>query len=466
MEYIACENVYSKIRLANNKYHLFDNVKSVLVGFSGGKDSTVLLHALKSMSGEFGIEVYAMHVNHQIRGNEALRDETFCKDFCEEYGIPFLSKRIDVPTEAEKLSVGLEEAARIMRYDSFERVLEINSIDAVATAHTMSDNEETLIFRAARGSSAKGMCGIPPKRDNIIRPLILCSTQDVLAYADELCLSYVCDSTNNDLHITRNMIRKKICPLLEKINPKHEEAFSSLADSLRNDCDYIESMAEEYYSCDSCKVLALLHPAILSRVINKKYSLIGTDAQLTSDHIYEISKLLKKYSGQNVKKLLCLPGDINIIIDSDNVKFEKQQQKPKVTGFCGELRPGLNDFSKHGFMLYITNGPADEDVLRYYESTYGAVIHTEVKASLFSDKIIARSRNDGDTYVFGGMTRKVKKLFNENGVERDERDDVPLICDSKGILWIPSFPVRDGEKPNENENKIKIIYIKNGEMTK
>ena len=165
-----------------------------------------LLEILSKLKDEYGIILKAVHLNHNIRGQEALRDQRVVEEFCQKLGIECLSYSVDIPALAKEMGIGEEECGRIKRYECFNDA----GCDAVATAHTLSDSIETMMFNLIRGTGLKGLCGIPAKRDNIIRPLIECTRSEIESYCKDNKIDYVTDSTNLTDDYTRNYIRHNI----------------------------------------------------------------------------------------------------------------------------------------------------------------------------------------------------------------------------------------------------------------
>ncbi|MEG1869719.1 MAG: tRNA lysidine(34) synthetase TilS, partial [Oscillospiraceae bacterium] len=184
-----------KVFAANQNLVLMQQQDTVLVGFSGGADSVALLHFLYSHRIQLGITVKACHINHNLRGNEALRDEHFAQSFCKRYNIPLDTVSLDIKSVAVSENLSVEHAARNERYRIFD-LLSQKYNAKIATAHTLTDSMETIIFNMARGTGLKGLTGIPAKRGNIIRPLILLTRSEIEAYCESNCLDYVTDSTN------------------------------------------------------------------------------------------------------------------------------------------------------------------------------------------------------------------------------------------------------------------------------
>lgn len=212
----------------------------VYVGLSGGADSVSLLHALRELSAELGFTVAAVHIDHGLRGAESDGDMRFCVELCEKLGIPLELRRLDIAgIKAKHESV--EECARRARYQAFSEVV---GNDILATAHNLNDNAETVLMNLMRGTGIKGLCGIPPKRGNIIRPLIRCSRAEVEEYCRLNDLTYVTDSTNLSDEYTRNRIRHILLPEMLKINPSLPETIRRMTETLRSDRDYLEGLAD------------------------------------------------------------------------------------------------------------------------------------------------------------------------------------------------------------------------------
>ena len=178
-----------------------------------------LLDVLDALRTELGFALYACHYNHRLRGIESDRDEAFCRTLCKKRNIPLLTGSGDVASEAESTGRGIEETARKMRYAFFDEALAHFGADKVATAHNADDNLETLIMHLARGTGLRGLCGIPPLRDKLIRPILFASRSEIEAHCRSRGLEHVEDRTNSDERYTRNRIRARVMPVLQSINP-------------------------------------------------------------------------------------------------------------------------------------------------------------------------------------------------------------------------------------------------------
>lgn len=210
----------------------------VVAALSGGADSVSLLYALKLLKPRLGFSLSACHVNHGLRGEESDGDMRFCQQLCQRLDIPLEILNTDVRAFQQKHE-SLEETARRVRYDFFERV---SQGKILATAHSSNDSAETVLLNLMRGTGLKGLCGIPPVRGNIIRPLIYCTRSEVECFCEAAQLHYVTDKTNLSDDYTRNKIRHLILPEMQKINPSLLDTMSRMQKNLREDSDYLEQL--------------------------------------------------------------------------------------------------------------------------------------------------------------------------------------------------------------------------------
>ncbi|MBQ7636234.1 MAG: tRNA lysidine(34) synthetase TilS, partial [Lachnospiraceae bacterium] len=227
---------------------LLDSGDGVLMGLSGGADSVCLLFMLNSLREEMELTIRAIHINHGIRGEEADRDEAFCKAFCEKLKVPFEAVHADIPALAKEEGLGLEEAGRKFRYDIFKERAKALGLNKIAVAHHMNDSAETMLFQMVRGSRLNGLSGIRPQNDNIIRPLLCVTREEIEEVLAENGLEYVTDSTNLSSDYTRNYLRNEILPALEKLRPNACRHMAETAAYLARVADFMEKRAEEIYA--------------------------------------------------------------------------------------------------------------------------------------------------------------------------------------------------------------------------
>ena len=304
--------------------------EAVLLGLSGGADSASLLDMLVS-SGE---NVILCHVNHGIRGEEAMRDQHFCGLLAEKYGLEIIVRHIDVPAEAGTTGEGLEEAARRLRYGIFSEIMKERGIKLLATAHNANDNAETVLFNISRGCGTKGACGIPAVRrfgdGFIVRPLLRVGRREIEKYCSENLLEYVTDSTNLDANYSRNRIRLNVIPELERINPDFISAVTRFTDSVSDDTEWTEREAEAFLSAHDGgfgrEDLSLLPRPVTVRIISKAAASCG--AKPEKKHIDALMSALADGSTAAVT----MPGSVIGSIGRNGritFVFDKREKKKR-----------------------------------------------------------------------------------------------------------------------------------------
>ncbi len=431
-----------KVKSSVEKYGLIDeNIKTVAVGFSGGADSVCLLDVLYSLKEEYGITVKAVHVNHNIRGEEAKSDEFFVRNFCRSRDIELFVFDIDVPSLAKQRKLSLEECGRQVRYECYEKA----GCDAVAVAHTLSDSIETMLFNLARGTGAKGLAGISPKREpNIIRPLISCTRKEIEEYCTEKSLEYVTDSTNLSDDYTRNHIRHNIVPAFEKINSDFETSFLRAMNSIREEDDYIESCAKQLLKeskCENGYKLSVLYDsdsAVLKKcileIIREKM-----DKPPEAKHIEACFDIVRSGKGK-----IELSKDLYIFADGDIISFCRAQNDTVQWKVFFENCVAETPYGK--FIL-------DEN------NNFSVDSFDEAKVN---NKLFISSRLPGDSFTFRkrGVTKSLKKLFNEMKIPLAERNKLAVLHDGENVVWVEDIGVNAMYIPDENSQKIITVKRK------
>lgn len=413
-----------KVRNTIEKYGMLPRGSSVIVGLSGGADSCTLLYILSELKEEYSLNICAAHLNHGIRGEEALSDEKFAKNFCKKLGVQFYAKRVDVPALAKQHGMSEEEYGRRARYEFFK------SIDPgalVATAHNLSDCCETLIFNIVRGSGIKGLCSIPPVRDNIIRPLFECSRSEIEAFCRQNGIDYVTDSTNNDDTFSRNRIRLNVIPELKKINPDAESAFMRVICAAREDEGYFEAVTQkiisEAQSSDYILTEKLmgLHPAVLSRVISKLIT-INTGILPQSIHIKAVESILGGGKTQ-------ISGGIPVICRNGELHF----------GEIKKTEPWSREFLLDEEII-TPNRTVKFNLIHKNKAEQKQFVHKNVlDFESITGNLTLRSRIAGDEIRIAGRncTKTVKKLFTESKIK--DKNAVIILCDEAGPVWVEGF---------------------------
>ncbi len=467
--------VEQKIEQAIRDFGMERRMNGILVGYSGGADSGALLYYLHKYALAHNVHIAAVHVHHGIRGQEADRDEQFCRDVCESLGIPLYVEHYDVPAMAKEQGKGLEEMARNVRYWTFHKLIdEHEELCHIALAHHADDNMETVIFNMLRGAGTRGLSGIPPVRgERIIRPLIYCTRSEVIGYCIANDIAYVNDSTNANTDYTRNYIRNEILPRLSYINSSPEIAISQLCTLLRNDDVYIQGQAMKLVkehgietSCDR-KLLASQEPAISSRVIRYMYdraahNLYGHSrpyVTLDFTHIRSVSRIVC-WGGAHSR--ISLPQKICAAVEGDEFFFigeEEYEGKYRyVPEFWIPIGDGVHDIPELSAKLYVSRTP-DTDFELKNKNIYKIFIHKKIAADKICGNLYIRNRTAGDKIVIGGMSRLAKKLYCECRIPLDVRNLLPVFCDCEGIVWIPYMDARDGVEIKDGDGHEKELHI-------
>lgn len=439
---------FSKTKFNNaiSRFSMLRDGAFVLVGFSGGADSTLLLSLLSQTD---GITVAAAHINHGIRGEDAFNDEYFCRRFCKENNITLYVKRADVPSEAKRLGLGIEEAARKIRYEFFDEICREYGYDLIATAHNADDNLETVIFNLTRGAGIDGLSGIPPVRGNIIRPLILYSKDEVLNGCKELQIPYVTDSTNADNTYSRNLIRNTVIPQLKKINPSLCDTVNGMSALLKADCNYLKSLSDEHSFSDGRSKLRELDDSILSRIIISEMK--SKDIVVERDHVNEIISAIRSDAPRSEISV----NGATFLCDRELVYFTNSAEN---IGFCIPVSFGLNVIDdRSAFGLYQNSDQAEEDINKL-KNIYKLSIQAKINSDKIFDNTILRNRKDGDKYRLNGMTKKVKKLIQSLKLPRQIADRIPFLVSGNEILYIPFFKPSDNCSQQNNDTFTAVYY--------
>ncbi len=451
---------------AFERFHIDEQIRRagrVLVGFSGGADSSCLLLLLLPWCRKNGVILEAVHVNHGIRGGEADADERFCRERCESLGVPLHTRRVDVPALARERGLGLEEAAREARYAVFEEIAASSGNCPVATAHNATDNLETVLFHMMRGTGLPGLCGIPPVRGRYVRPLLLDSSDAVRSWCAENDVPYVTDRTNLIPDRTRTDLRLNVLPALYRLFPDPESAVSRMTALLRADEDCLAALAGAHGGSRSVsrEEVRSLPPALSSRVLRRLAAEAG-DETPSERQIAEILRLAQNARGE---ASVSLPGGVRCEIGRRDVRFVSKEALPPEREASPPFRwpEDGNRFSNALCELIFIpgagvpgeNAPGDANAEKP-ENIYKLSISVSLNFDKIKGPMQVRVRAPGDAYRFGGMTHRVKTLFSDKKLPLGERALLPVLEDGDGIVWIPGFPPRDGMRAQEGSRVLTV----------
>lgn len=452
------------------EYRMVEPGDRVVAGLSGGADSVALLHCLAGLREELDFSLTACHVNHCIRGEEAGRDQRFCENLCRRLEIPLTVMTEDVPAFAQEKGLGLEEAARELRYACFFRaagqLTESGVAVKVATAHTLSDSLETVLFSLARGTGLAGLCGIPPVRHaggrpDVIRPLIRATRRETEEYCRVNGLEYMTDSTNLDERYTRNRIRRQMVPLLKELNPNLERTVGRMTETLREDQDCLEGLAEEFLQLHGLpgeggalesvpRALWLeLPPAVAVRVLRRMMLHYGLP--------YDQKRLsLCCGVAREGRGAVELQTDFFLRASPSRIRLERREEPAPYF----EFPFGAGNRVETGWKSYAA-------LLLDYEQTekFKKMGLNGLKNCLDYDRIYGivklRQKRDGDRYTpwRRSGSHSLKKLFQEAGISPWERGRLAVLEDSQGILWVEGIGCAQRAAPGPSSKRLLEIEV-------
>ena len=429
---------------------------SVLCALSGGADSVALLVILKELAPNLGITLFAAHLNHGIRGEEADRDESHCRDLCQKLNVPFVSEKVDVPTECKTSGEGLEECARRLRYTFLRKAASDFGSNKICTAHHADDNIETVLMHMIRGCALNGLTGISPIRDDLVRPLLNVRKKELTDFLDKQGIAYVFDSTNACLDSTRNFIRHKILPSVYELNPSADKAFYRMCSSLSEDLEYLTKECGKLPSNLTREKMASLDDAVLHRYIIRRYGEVfaKTEApQIDNNSVKLIASAIKKPRG-TVKYVIL--GAVTAYISDSGLTFKKETATP-IPDFKIPLFMGENIISPIGYRILIEE---DKKVAQEWQNVYKSSILSLVNFDRITDDgelaVFVRSKQAGESYVFGKMNRDVRRQLINFKIPLEKRSTLPVICKGEETVLVHGLPVADSFKC---EKGVKALYI-------
>lgn len=422
-------------------YNMIHENEHILLGLSGGADSVALLYVLMDLSGKYGLTISAVHVNHGIRGEFAKRDEDFVSKVCYENNIRLKIFRFDAVVYSKARGLTLEEAGRIKRYKVFCEVLNEFNADKIAVAHNLNDQAETVLMNMIRGTGQKGLTGIPPVRDKIIRPLIKSHRSQIEAYLFKKNASYIQDETNCMEVYTRNKIRMDVIPKLQQLNPNIVETLAKTAQILAEENNFIQCEAEEAYNncilpgdniALNTDILCSYHPALQKRVLRLAIqSAVGTVKDFSYIHA---NSLVELAYGGNGRKINLSNG---FTAEKSYGKIILYKDTEKLSSYSYNIEYRCEEGSAAVFVkeinMYITVSKTKISEFKQLRNVSSAEFdYDKIVGGLF-----VRNRRDGDRiYINHIGTQKLKKFFIDNKIPRNDRNLIPLICDEQSIVWI------------------------------
>lgn len=413
---------------------------TALAAVSGGADSMALAGGLYALQKQAYCSVFVVHVEHGLRGQEAMRDAALVETFCQERKLPFICRHVDVLKHSKKNGLSVENAARSLRYQALQEEADFFGAQYILTAHHSDDQAETVLLKLLRGAGAAGLSGMELQHGRIIRPFLQLSREELIQYCQESNLAYCHDSSNDDVYYTRNKIRLQLLPYLQaNFNPSVKKALLQTAAVLQEDEQFFEALVEQEWgkritaaaeglTADTQKWEALA-PSVRRRLLRRVYFAAG-GTELSYRHTEALDKLcLHKRSGAVLK----LPQHLQAYYAYERLLIGPQAVQTAKT----LMQQPLNIFLRDGFTADCALGKIEvhltniQPVLRNNRIIYPLDL-------LDAESLVLRSRQDGDRfYPYGGTgSKKLKDYFIDRKLPRHLRDSKLLACCGNKILGI------------------------------
>ena len=411
----------------------FPETGKIIIGLSGGADSVLLTYLLWQRYG--AARLHGVHVNHQIRGAEADADEAFAASFCARLGIAFTAFRENVLRLAEESGEGIEACARRVRYRCFES-LASSPEDCIATAHNADDNAETVLMNLTRGMGSRGAAGIPARRGQIRRPILRLSRAEVEFLCKVYSLAYVTDSTNVETLYTRNRLRHKVLPELKAINPQMTEAVTRFTESMALQQDFLHEEADRLLGNAKCpqgytlSVLRQAHRAVLRSALEILLSPYG---RMDFAHLTAAEDCVRCGGA------VTLPGGAQLCAKQDTLTVSVG--KPE--SFCMPVT-GEKTVLPSGKVLIVSKKFMNCAIKS--RNVHNLLFKNRLDCARMVDIPMVRTRRAGDRFtpVGRGVTKSVKKLFNEMRIPAACRDETLLLELNGQIVWIEGIGAAEG----------------------
>lgn len=442
----------------------------IVVGLSGGPDSVCLLYLLISIREKIGINIAAAHLNHMLRGKAADEDEEFAKRLCEKLNIEFFSKKVDINKYSKEHSLSSEAAGRKVRYEFFNDVMKKLNYNKIATAHNANDQAETVLMRMMRGAGLEGLCGIPVNRENkYIRPILFLKREEIENYCKEKGVKPRIDATNLERIYSRNKVRLDILPYMkENFNQDVIEAINRMSILLQEDNKFIDKEVNKIFN-DKCKIfnksvtinkeVFLLEEAVIKRVIRKSIEYVsGNKYDVELKHIEDVEKIQKHGTGKRIN----LPNNLIAINVYGDIKIKYEQEVNSNNNVRiitkSELMDNVIVFNDFRMEFKVVD---NNENINYNKNSFIKYFNFDK----INKGITIRYRKNGDRIIPIGLngSKKVKDIFIDMKIPKEDRDSIPILEFDNNISWIVGIKQSDLYKIRKDTKKVLKISIQRKE---
>ncbi len=445
-----------KVEAYVSRWHMIEKGDCVIAGVSGGGDSVCLLFVLLELRKKIPFELYAVHVNHGLRGKCADADEEFVRVLCGRHEVPLDVYRVDVATVARERRQSEEEAGRDVRREAFQEAMRKYHGTKIALAHHMNDNAETFLLNLSRGTGIKGLGGMRPMCKEWIRPLLCVEREEIERYLEEKHISYCTDETNASDDYTRNRIRNHVIPYLEEeVNAASVAHIAGTMEHLQEVQMYLEEQVKIYY--EACvketelgyildkesfeTVPKVLRPILVKNMLAR---LSKREKDISAIHVESLIDLLRKQVGRKID----LPYSIEAKRIYEGVRLQIKQI-------------GAAEKNEAGYRIQSRIYDACERIPELAEKSNTKRFDYDI----ISEEICVRTRQPGDYITIhpDGRTQKLKAFFINEKIPEEERDRILLVADGSHILWVVGYRDNPIYRVHEDTKQILEIQINKGE---
>ncbi len=431
--------------------------QTVAAALSGGRDSVCLLHVLQQLSVKLSFKLTAVHVHHGLR-NEADQDEAFCRELCQRWQIPLRVARVDVPARVQETGESVEEAARNLRYEVFDRLVKDGTAQRIALAHHQQDQAETVLLHLLRGSGLTGLCGMKARRLPYIRPLLEIEAAEIDHYIQVNDLPHVEDASNQDTAYRRNQIRHQLLPLLQQeYNPEIVKALAQMAAQLQEEELYLDMQTPEVTEEISVRWLLQYPVNLQKRILRKWLRSQGLLQDVQQVHIEQLLELSKGKTG----RMISLPKGLTAQKSYDILNIHRSAPGQALkqgfeAGAADVISDDLMQMELVPLAVAAEQWNSQQQIPALPEEKW-------LSADLLEQMPVWRTRRPGDYIIAAGGRKKLKDFLIDEKVPRSERDQIVLLADGSHVLWVVGYRISDAVKITENTQQVlHVRRISNG----
>ena len=443
--------------------HMLDTCKTMILGVSGGADSVCLLLLMKEICTERGITPVVIHIEHGIRGEESVADARFVENLCEKLGVTFQQYSFSVEKIAKECAESTEEAGRRLRYESFSRVAEQYEAAKIAVAHNQDDNAETMLLNLARGTGLRGLCGIPPVRGNIIRPLLCVDRAEIEAFLAQKKQPYRTDATNLLDAYARNRIRHDAMKALSGVNERAVAHMQQTAEMVRDAVGYLEAETKRAAGVCAekaeggvllkderfCKYDEFMQKQILYELFTQ---IAENRKDIAKEHIDKIFALRKRQVGKRVD----LPYECMAKRTYDGVYIGRREAEGASREKTEQAFAAGNASEHFRFQIIENNAEIGEIPKNKYTKWFDY--------DRINLRLQIRTRQAGDYFILdeSGQKKQLKSYFINEKIPKELRDQILLLAAGNHILWVVGYRISAYYKVTEKTKRILEVQFNGG----